>query len=58
MFYFNFILEQPNSNDDECQDSFTYLTYDNKDKNKTKYVLKIIDLEKLTNLSEFIVCKN
>jgi hypothetical protein len=49
------ILERPNSNNDEYQDPVTYLTYDKKDKYKTKYVLKIFDLEKMTNLSEFIV---
>ncbi|CAF1093516.1 unnamed protein product [Adineta steineri] len=48
-------LKQTNSNDEEDYDNcFTYLTYDSKDKNKTKYVLKIFDLEKMTNLSEFI----
>ncbi len=50
------ILERPNSNNDEYQEPLTYLTYDKKDKNKTKYVLKIFDLEKMNNLSEFIVC--
>jgi serine/threonine protein kinase len=48
------ILKRPNSNNDEYQDPVTYLTYDKKDKYKTKYVLKIFDLEKMTNLSEFI----
>ena len=38
------------------EDSQIYLTYDQKDKNKTKYILHLIDLEKLTNLTEFIVC--
>ncbi len=51
-----FLLERPNTDDDEYQDSVTYLPYDNKDKHKTRYVLKIFDLEKMTNLSEFIVC--
>jgi hypothetical protein len=50
------ILERPNSNNDEYQEPLTYLTYDKKDKNKTKYVSKIFDLEKMNNLSEFIVC--
>ncbi len=50
------MLERPNTDDDEYQDSVTYLTYDNKDKHKTRYVLQIFDLEKMTNLSEFIVC--
>lgn len=49
------VSERSKSNDDECQDSLTYLTFDKKDKNKTKYVLKLFDLEKLINLSEFIV---
>ncbi|CAF3988923.1 unnamed protein product [Rotaria sordida] len=47
-------LKYSNSNIDECQGSLAYLVYDNKDKNKTKYALKIVDLEKMTNLSEFI----
>jgi hypothetical protein len=50
------ILEQSKSDDDDdYQYSHTYLTYDQKDKNKTKYILRLIDLEKLTNLTEFFV---
>lgn len=33
-----------------------YLTYDQKDKLKTKYILQLIDLENLSNLTEFFVC--
>ena len=36
-------------------DSLAYLAYNTQDRQKTKYVLKIIDLEKMTHLSEFIV---
>ncbi len=52
----SFIIERPNSNDDEDKDSFTYLAYDTKDRFKTRYILKIVDLEKMNNISEFIVC--
>lgn len=48
-------LERADLNKDEYPDSFSYLTYDNRDKTKKKYVMKIVDLEKLNNLNEFIV---
>lgn len=50
------IIERPNGSNNENESSITYLTVDQKDTFKTKYVLKMIDLEKLTNLNEFIVC--
>ncbi|CAF1399294.1 unnamed protein product [Rotaria magnacalcarata] len=46
--------KRANTNADENLSSVTYLAYDQKDNNKTKYALKIVDLEKLTNLSDFI----
>lgn len=48
-------LERANLNKDEDSDSLSYLTVDNRDKTKKKYVMKIVDLEKLNNLNEFIV---
>ncbi|CAF3597710.1 unnamed protein product [Adineta steineri] len=47
-------LKRSKSNDEDYQDFQTYLTYDQKDKNKIKYILRQIDLEKLTDLTEFI----
>jgi hypothetical protein len=38
-------------------DHQTYLIYDQKDKSKTKYILRLIELENLSNLTEFIVCQ-
>ena len=49
-------LGRADSNADEYEDCGSYLVYDQKEKSKTRYVLKVVDLEKLTNLSEFIVC--
>ena len=49
------VLERSNFQKDDYPDSLTYLTYDNREKNKKKYVMKIFDLEKLNNLTEFIV---
>lgn len=42
-------------NTEEYQICGSYVVNDQKDKSKTKYVMKIVDLEKLNNLSEFIV---
>jgi len=50
------ILDQLKSNDEDYQYSQTYLIYDQKDKSKTKYILRLIELENLSNLTEFIVC--
>ena len=50
------ILERSNSNVNECHGSFTYLVNDTKDKYQTKHVLKVFDLEKMINFTEFIVC--
>jgi hypothetical protein len=50
------ILDRLKSNDEDYQYSQTYLIYDQKDKSKTKYILRLIDLENLTNLTEFLVC--
>jgi ribosomal silencing factor RsfS len=52
----NLILARRKSSDEDSQSSQIYLTYDQKDKNKSKYILRLIDLEKLTNLTEFLVC--
>lgn len=49
------ILERSNFQKDDYPNTLTYLTYDNREKNKKKYVMKIFDLEKLSNLTEFIV---
>ncbi|UJR09156.1 hypothetical protein I4U23_013404 [Adineta vaga] len=48
------MLKRPDFNTDDNEDCGSYLIYDFKDKTKAKYVMKIVDLEKLTNLSEFI----
>ncbi|CAF1273562.1 unnamed protein product [Rotaria sordida] len=47
-------LKRFESNDKDSQYCQTYLINDEKDKNKTKYILRLIDLENLTNLTEFI----
>jgi hypothetical protein len=51
----NLSKNQSKSNDDDYY-SQTYLTYDQKDKYKTKYILRLIDLDNLTDLTEFLVC--
>ncbi|CAF1370663.1 unnamed protein product [Rotaria sordida] len=48
-------LKRFESNDKDSQYCQTYLINDEKDKNKTKYILRLIDLENLTNLTEFIM---
>jgi len=50
------IIDRLKSNDEDHQYSQIYLTYDQKDKLKTKYILRLIDLEYLSNLTEFLVC--
>lgn len=47
-------LKQVAPGAEQYQNSFTYLIFDKKDKNKSKYVLKTIDLEQMTNITEFI----
>ncbi|CAF3026360.1 unnamed protein product [Rotaria sp. Silwood2] len=47
-------LKRSESNDKDSQFCQTYLINDEKEKNETKFILRLIDLENLTNLTEFI----
>ncbi|CAF1100309.1 unnamed protein product [Adineta ricciae] len=47
-------LRRPGLKADEDQNCGSYLVCDQRDKSKTKYVMKIIDLEDFTNLNDFI----
>ena len=49
---------RPSLKADEDQNCGSYLVCDQRDKSKTKYVMKIIDLEDFTSLNDFIVRSN
>jgi hypothetical protein len=50
-------VERSNSDDRQANQSITFVAYKRNVEDNNRYVVKLIDLEKLNNLSEFIVSR-